>query len=101
MKKNIVNFCKENKDLITKLLNENNLIIEELDDFMVGYKEKLDKYNTCHLIEDNNTCSIQAKQKLKNHNLSHRWVSVDLSFKKKKYALNINNNTIFYNYCIL
>jgi len=100
-KQNIMEFCKENRNVIVEQLSKKNLTIQDSDEFTIGYKEILDKDYNCNVLEDVNVTSIYANKKLVNHVLPHQIVMVDLSFKKKKYCLEVNGVILYYKYCIL
>ena len=100
-KQNIMEFCKENRNIIVEQLSKKNLTIQDSNEFTIGYKEILDKDYNCNLLEDVNVTSICANKKLVNHVLPYLTVMIDLSFKKKKHCLEVNGVTVYYNYCTL
>ena len=98
---NIIEFCKLNRDIITKALIIKDIVIEDSNQFETGYREVLDKNYNCTVIQDKRIACIEGKQILKNHILPHRIISIDFTFNTKKHSINVNGKTVYYSYCVL
>ena len=96
MERNILEFIKENQDLIFNKLNKKGFLMER-DDIERAIERKWFEYkeNIPYKVY------IESKKELKNHTLPFREVGMDFSFNKKRYELEINGEIIYYIYCIL
>jgi hypothetical protein len=100
----IQKFVKENQNLISNELKKKGFLLESrnFEEARIGVREVLSGRDmTCSLVKDSRIVTIESKKELINHTLPFRWVSIDFSFSKKRYELEINGKVIYYNYCVL
>jgi hypothetical protein len=96
MRTSILEFIKENQDLVFNKLNKKGFLLEKDD-----IEQAIKRETFSPQLNNPNKVYIESRKELKNHTLPFRWVGMDFSFSKKKHELEINGETIYYSYCIL